>query len=60
MSQAQKPEPEHVNVSGAKESIPTAYVAGRAGTTNRVILPTGPPGYIGGRIGSQGINSWVP
>ncbi len=28
------------NVSGAQKSIPPAYVASRAGTANRVIVPT--------------------
>ncbi len=28
-----------VNVKGTQESIPTAYVALRAGTSNRVVVP---------------------
>jgi hypothetical protein len=34
------PEPVFVNVSGAQELIPLAYVAWRAGTTNRVVVPS--------------------
>jgi hypothetical protein len=33
------PEPVFVNVYGAQKSIQLAYVAWRAGTTNRVIVP---------------------
>jgi hypothetical protein len=33
-----KPEPEFVNVYGAQESIPPAYVAWRAGTSNRFVV----------------------
>ncbi len=32
-------EPVFINVYGAQESIPLAYVAGRACTTNRVVAP---------------------
>ncbi len=32
-------EPVFVNVYGAQESIPLAYVAWRAGTTYRVVVP---------------------
>jgi hypothetical protein len=32
-------EPVFVNVYGAQESIPPTYVAWRAGTTNRVVVP---------------------
>ncbi len=35
----QTPEPVFVNVSRAKQSIPLAYVACPAGTTNRVAVP---------------------
>jgi hypothetical protein len=34
-----EPEPEFVTVLGAQESIPPAFVAWRAGTSNRVIVP---------------------
>jgi hypothetical protein len=34
-----KPEPVFVNVYGAQESIPPAYVAWREGTSNMVVLP---------------------
>ncbi len=33
------PEAKFVNVSGAQESIPPAYVACRVGTSNRVVVP---------------------
>ena len=35
----ERPEPVFVNVQGAQESIPPAYVAWRAGPTNRVVVP---------------------
>ncbi len=35
--QTRFPEPVFVNVSGAQESIPPAFVAWQAGTTNRVV-----------------------
>jgi hypothetical protein len=34
-----RPEPVFVNVYGAKELIPPAYVAWRADTTNKVVVP---------------------
>ncbi len=34
------PEPVFVNIYGAQESILPAYVAWRAGTTNRLVVPT--------------------
>jgi hypothetical protein len=34
-----EPEPEFVNVLGVQESIPPAYVAWRAGPSERVIVP---------------------
>jgi hypothetical protein len=40
-------EPVFVNVYGAQESIPPAYVALRAGTTKRVVI-------------RLGIKSWAP
>ncbi len=33
------PEPEFVNVQGAQELIPPAYVAWQAGTSNRFVVP---------------------
>jgi hypothetical protein len=32
-------EAEFINVSGAQKSIPPAYMACRAGTSNRVVVP---------------------
>jgi hypothetical protein len=39
MNSASVSEPVFVNVYGAQESIPPAYVAWRAGTKNRVVVP---------------------
>jgi hypothetical protein len=33
------PEPEFEHVEGAQESIPPAYVVGRAGASNKVVVP---------------------
>jgi hypothetical protein len=48
-------EPVFVNVYGAQESIPPAYVAWRAGTTNMVIAPARQAGnlFLGSLEGPQ-------
>jgi hypothetical protein len=49
------PEPVFVNVDGAQESIPPAYVAWRAGTTYRVVVPARKAGnrFLGSFKGLQ-------
>jgi hypothetical protein len=51
----ERPEPVFVNVQGAQESIPPAYVAWRAGMTNRVVVPIRQTGnrFLGSSIGLQ-------
>jgi hypothetical protein len=49
------PEPEFVNVLRAQESIPPAYEAWRAGTSNRVVVPAVQAGnpFLGSLKGLQ-------
>jgi hypothetical protein len=44
-------EPAFVNVQGAQESIPPAYVAWRAGMSNRLVVPAR-------QAGNRFLNSW--
>jgi hypothetical protein len=58
---AGKPEPEFVNVQEAQESIPPAYVACRAGTSNRFVEPARQAGnrFLGSLQGLQ-IRASIP